>query len=765
MVSLRASWATQQMAEFLAAVSSFDTEELAMRGAVERVAEAFEAEVAALIDSDSVAVATGFPAGRTPEAELRAIATGRKQALKLAGVGECGAISVPVEDDPLEALVLARSDPARFSPEEENLLRAMTRILGLTLQMLRVLANERALRERSESQSAENAILLDSLQERQKLLERLSRIQSSIASRMDLDEVLDRIVRGAAELLGDEVCGMRLVDAEQPHRTITVATTGVGPEVREATHQGEVGIGLGGRSIAERRLIVVEDYGNWAGANPSYAADGVRAAMAAPVREDGQVVGALTVSTRREGRRYSKAEREMLLMFAEHASLALNDAKAVRDAIHQALHDPLTGLPNRTLLRDRLEHTLARAQRTHSQVAVVFLDLDDFNTINDSLGHPAGDELLAAFARRLAASVRIGDTAARYGGDEFAVLVEDIGGEDVADAAHRILEALEEPFVVGSREVFISACIGIAVGHEAADELLRNADLALYRAKSKGQGRYEVFEPDMHAAVVERLELEGDLQHALDRDQLELHYQPIVKLRTGEIAGVEALLRWEHHERGLLSAAEFIPLAEDTRLILPIGRWVLREACRQAVRWRQEHPEYPALAVSVNLSSVQLGELGLIDEVAGALQESRLDPQSLILELTETAFMIDTEAVARAMGKLKKLGVQLAVDDFGTGYASLQHLRRFPIDVLKIAKSFVDGVTGASHESALARSIIDLGGSFQLRVVAEGIERPEQHERLVELGCDLGQGFHFAPPVEADALSDMLAEGARLIPD
>jgi diguanylate cyclase (GGDEF)-like protein len=756
------SWATHQLAEFLAAVGSFDEAAAAMRDAVERAAEAFEAEVGAILGKGSIEASIGFARGEVPEADLRAVAAGTLDALEVPGVGRCEAISVPIDDPRASRLVLARHSAEGFDPEEANLLRGMARVLALTLRTTRVLEAERAVRRRSEAQGEENLRLLASLRERQKLLERLSRIQRSIVSRSALEDVLESIVGGARELLGDEVVGLRLVDESDPSRMNMVATTGVKPQLLEATQRGHVGEGAGGRSITEGRLVVIEDYQQSSQGHPRYVADGIRAAMAAPVRERGEVVGSLVVGTRRQGRTYSNVEREMLLAFAEHASLALNDAKTVEEAIHQAFHDSLTELPNRALLLDRLQHALARAARSGSRVAVLFMDLDTFKTVNDSLGHAAGDELLVAVARRLIDCVRVGDTAARFGGDEFVVLLEDVDDEeDVATAAQRILDALQEPFGVQGRDVFISASIGIAIGSNEAEDLLRNADLALYKAKTNGKGRHEVFQRAMHVAVLERLELEGDLQRALQKDEFTLHYQPIYKLRTGEIAGVEALVRWRHPERGLLAPGEFIPLAEDTRIILPLGRWVLHEACRQAARWRREHPGHEALAVSVNLSSAQLGEAAVVDEVRAALRDSGLDPQSLILELTETAFLEHTDGVAARLWQLKSLGVQLAVDDFGTGYSSLQHLRRFPIDVLKIAKSFVDGLGGASDESALARAIIDLGGSFQLRVVAEGIETEDQVERLRELGCDLVQGFHFAKPLEPSALGELLARGTR----
>ena len=609
------------------------------------------------------------------------------------------------------------------------------------------------------SRERENEALVTSLRERQRLLERLSRIQRKIVSRSALSEVLDAIVWGARELLGDETVGLRLIDPEDPKRMLMVASAGVPPELLDDARHGQVGDGAGGLAITEERLVVIDDYQGSGNANSMFVRDGVRTAMAAPVREHGTVVGSLVVATHVPGREYSQAEREVLLAFAEHASLALTDARTVEDALHNAFHDNLTGLPNRELLIDRLAQALARASRAESRTAVIFCDLDGFKTVNDSLGHAAGDELLAAVAKRFEACVRAGDTAARFGGDEFAVLLENVDEEEVGIAARRILGALADPFTINGREVFISASIGIAFGESEGDDVLRNADLALYRAKAQGKGRFEVFRPEMHTAVVARMELEADFQRALRRREFELDFQPIFDLRSNSLIAMEALVRWNHPERGRLPPAEFIPLAESGNLIHSLGRFVLQTACTECAATRAAGPQPPTLQVTVNISSEQLREPGLVAEVATALRESGLDPGALIIELTETAFAEDIEAVSGRLAELRALGVEIAVDDFGTGYSSLQHLSRLPIDYLKIARPFVVGIGSRDNDAAIARAIVYLAESFGLKVIAEGIENQAQVSRLLALGCPRGQGFHLSLPLSGAALRDLVTSG------
>jgi diguanylate cyclase (GGDEF)-like protein len=740
---METSWSTQQLVEFLALVSSFQDSESAVSGAVERAAEALDADVGAIVRADRMTASIGFPADDARPDGVVAVAHGRADEIEVPNVGPCPAIAVRFEEEPAGWLVLARAGEG-FARTEDHLLRGMARVLTLALGQLRGLEQERALGA--------------SLRERQTLLERLSRIQRSIVHRAVLQDVLDEIVAGARDLIGDEVVGLRLVDSEDPGAMDLVASTGVGRALMPKVRRGRVGDGAGGRAIAEERLVVVENYAEADTGLPQFRADRLQAAMAAPVHENGRVVGSLTVASYSGGRTYSDTEREVLLAFAEHASLALTDTHNFDDALHRAFHDALTGLPNRALFLDRLEQAVKRSRRRNDPIAVLFLDLDSFKRVNDSFGHAAGDQLLIAVARRLRECLRPGDTAARFGGDEFAVLVEGAEGNlNAVGVAGRVLLALQVPFMVHDKEVHISASIGIATDDGEADDVMRNADLAMYRAKSRGKGRYELFEPEMHAAVVERLELEVDLRQATELGQFLLHYQPVVELDTDRIVGVEALVRWSHPERGLVPPGDFISLAEETRLILPIGRWVMREACRRAAGWQDELGA-DAPSVCVNLSAEQLAEPGIVDDVTEVLQMTALDPRSLILEITETVLMQDTEPTIVKLRALKTLGVRLAVDDFGTGYSSLQYLKRFPIDILKIAKSFVDGLGPAGGDVALARAIIDLADSFALQVVAEGIEHANQGPRLLELGCRLGQGFHFFRPMELDAVTALLAD-------
>ena len=425
----------------------------------------------------------------------------------------------------------------------------------------------------------------------------------------------------------------------------------------------------------------------------------------------------------------------------------------------QAFHDPLTSLPNRELFIDRLEHALGRRRRHAKGVAVLFLDLDDFKTVNDSLGHAEGDNLIRQVAGRLAGTVRPGDTAARLGGDEFALLLEDIDEEQVVGVAERVLAELEAPFDLGDRSLLVGASIGIALSSAeltTATDMLRAADIAMYETKAAGKASYRVFERAMHQATTERLRLGADLRGAVERGEFVLHYQPTVDLATRSVVGMEALVRWAHPERGLLAPAEFIPLAEHSGLIVPLGNLVLKEACRQGRAWQEARPDRPT-GISVNLSAIQLQDSGLVAAVSLALEESELPPELLTLEMTESVMASDDAHILRRLRQLKGLGVRLAIDDFGTGYSSLSYLRSFPIDVVKIDRSFVEGIANGSEEAALVRAIVRLAHSLKLKTVAEGVETEGQARRLRSAGCDHAQGFFFARPLDArDASAHLL---------
>jgi diguanylate cyclase (GGDEF)-like protein/PAS domain S-box-containing protein len=434
--------------------------------------------------------------------------------------------------------------------------------------------------------------------------------------------------------------------------------------------------------------------------------------------------------------------------------------QALEDELrHQAFHDALTGLANRSLFEDHLIQALARARRQHAPAAVMFLDLDDFKTINDSLGHEAGDELLRGVALRLAGVVRAHDTAARLGGDEFAVLAEALDDEPNARViAERLLDAVAEPFTIAGRELRVSVSIGLAWsdGSTGVKELMRNADTAMYAAKDAGKNTIQTFEAGMHRRVLDRLELTSELQHAVKQEQFELEYQPVVNLQTGDIYGAEALVRWAHPERGRVAPTEFIPLAEETGLIVPLGEWILRTACEQASRWNEARPHRPPITIAVNVSTRQLHDPSFPELVRDVLHRTGVSPESLALEITESLLPEDGAAVIERLAQLRELGVHIAVDDFGTGYSALSRLHHYPIDIVKIDRSFITGIERDRNKAQLVQGIVSLAESLSLMVVAEGLEHPAQAEQLRAMRAHYGQGFLFSRPVAPERIFELL---------
>ncbi len=443
--------------------------------------------------------------------------------------------------------------------------------------------------------------------------------------------------------------------------------------------------------------------------------------------------------------------------------------RAEEELAHQALHDHLTGLPNRALLLDRLQQALGRSERTGASVAVVFLDLDRFKHVNDGLGHDVGDELLVAVAERLRAGMRPADTVARFGGDEFVLVCEDVADERAVTAiSEGVLATLAEPTTVGDRTFHVSASLGVALGVGGAvtpEDLIRDADAAMYRAKERARGGYEIFNEETRRRSLLRLSVEHGLRTALAEDRLRVHYQPLVTVAGGRVVGAEALVRWEDPERGLVLPDHFIPVAEDSGLIVPIGAWVLGQACRQAQQWQADlGPEIP-FEMSVNLSARQLFHADLVDTVAWTLVDAGIDASgvSVCLEVTESVVMEQPEASATILRELKELGIRVGMDDFGTGYSSLAYLRHFPFDILKIDRAFVAGITSGDEDRAIVRTIVELARALGLTVVAEGVETPEQLAVLRELGCELAQGYLFARPQPAEALTAMVRAGRQTL--
>jgi diguanylate cyclase (GGDEF)-like protein len=575
----------------------------------------------------------------------------------------------------------------------------------------------------------------------------------------DPDRLLDVIVGRAIALLGTPHGFLYLREADEDEIVVRVGTG-----VFDGYLGRRMGIdeGLGGQIVMTGRPLSIDDYDTWEGRSPTLPSSTFGSVVGVPLTSGGRVVGVLGLASGNSARRWGSRDIGALTSFGKLASIALDNARLIEVAQRGALYDPTTGLPNRELLTDRIAHALAGHHADDAgSIAVVLLGLDRFKVINESLGHLMGDRLLVAVGQRLARGVRPGDTVARVGGDEFGIIFDPVADADEARAiADRIVTELRAPFPLNDREWFVSASMGIALaepGRATPDELLREAEIAMVRAKGDTTRRHAFFEPSMSAQTLERVELESDLRSGIERGELRVHYQPIVTLESTEIVGFEALVRWQHPTRGLVAPLAFIPLAEETGLIVPIGRWVLEAACRQAAKWHSTRldPNGKALFVSVNLSAREFAQADLVGDVAAILAETGLDPSALDLEITESVLMDQSETGIRTLRRLRALGVRLVLDDFGTGYSSLSYLKHLPLDTIKIDRSFVAGIEEKADQS-IVEAVVALAHGLGIGVVAEGIETERQAVRLLELGCDLGQGYLFSRPVPAAKTAGLL---------
>ena len=551
------------------------------------------------------------------------------------------------------------------------------------------------------------------------------------------------------------------------------------PEVRGFVVRAAVGYpeGTVGRTVPAGRAsqagftvergepIVVEDWSKERrfGKSQPVRELGAVSGATVPIQAGGDTFGILGVQSSRR-RAFSSEDVSFLQSVANVLANAIERQASEERIRHQALHDGLTGLPNRHLFLDRLGHALAKSERDASAVAVLFCDLDRFKLVNDSLGHESGDSLLRAVSPRLRNAMRPGDTVARFGGDEFGILVEDITSElDATHVAERVASALARPFVLGGREHFVTASIGIAIGGagEMPEALIRDADAAMYRSKDRGGAAYEIFDEVMRARAVDHLEIENDLRRAVERSELRLHYQPVVRMGDGQVTSLEALVRWQHPSRGLIGPSEFVSIAEEGGLIVPVGHWILEQACRQAARWQAARPDRAPINVSVNLSARQVARPGLADEVAALLRGTGIDPFCLSFEITEGTLFEESAALLETVHALDDLGCRLLLDDFGTGFSSLRYLKRFPLDGIKVDRSFVERLGSEAADVAIVRAIVSMADELDLSVIAEGVETEGQMRQLRALGCGFAQGYYFTPPVPADEIGGMLDEPLR----
>ncbi len=739
------------LSTLLDALADADDQVVAIERALTWLVDAVDAGGCALVEGDALVGHISRSGGPSAAAMLDA-GTGRLVAPPPHGLDPAATLVVALRSRAASVVVARPGRP--FTREDTALASEAAASLDLALRAVDAVLSEQDHRRRSDEQAAEKEVLVSTLEQRKLLLECLFEIQRAISHREPIQAVFDAVTTGTARLLGDEVAGLRLLD-DDPAFLSLVSCVGIDATLLDVIRRTPVGEGVGGRAVSEGQLVIADLYEATSTPLHQFVQTGLHTAMAAPVHRDGKVVGSLLVASYRPDRVYSEGEQEVLSAFAEHASLALNDAsaaEAIRQAyalaLRQATLDPLTELANRSSILDRIRQAVAEGVATGAHPAVLFIDLDGFKKINDSLGHAIGDEVLVRIAERLRLAMRPDDVVARLGGDEFVVLCEGLADAGTRQVAERLLRAVATPLPVYGRSVVITASIGIAraEGTVQAEDLLRNADVAMYKAKAAGPGRVEVFDELVRITMLERLEVEQSLRRALEHGQLCVHYQPVVDVGTGETVGAEALVRWDHPELGIVMPGSFIHIAEEAGLIVEIGAWVLAQACADRARWERVGLCGPEHRLSVNLSARQFADPGLVAVIEGALARAGLASSALCLELTETVLMDDADATVAMLSALHELGVHLSVDDFGTGYSSLSYLKRFVVDELKIDQGFVAGLGVAKGDEVVVRAVVGLAAALGLEVVAEGVETVGQLAVLRSLGCERAQGYLFGRP-------------------
>ncbi|HET7027505.1 MAG TPA: EAL domain-containing protein [Candidatus Limnocylindrales bacterium] len=651
-------------------------------------------------------------------------------------------VPVPLADGPWGVITMATFTPRRFDPVEVDRLAAIAGQTGLALA---------------------NTTLLAALERRLASQRQLLHITERLLATRERGAVFEAVADTLAGVVPYDTLTIYLVDRVAGCLVPILARDEYAEEILAS--RPALGAGITGDVIARGEAEMINDATRDPRVVhvPGTPTDEDESMIVAPIHGSNGIVGAVNIY--RAGRHFDDEDLDLVRLFANHVAIALENAGVHDRLLDAARTDPLTGLPNRRFFTERVEQAIARRARRGGRLAVLFLDLDGFKLVNDGLGHAAGDEVLAGVGARLRSAVRGEDVVARLGGDEFGVLLEDVATKDDAiTASRRLADALASPLVVDGRTWVIRASVGVALDSgeaPSADELLRDADTAMYRAKAEGGGGMAIFEPSMHFAQLDRLELDSALRDALANRELSLQAQPIVELATGRVAALEMLLRWEHPGRGLVPPTEFIPIAEDSGQIAPIGRWALREACSAFGAWRAAGIAPEGLRLSVNTSVRQLADAAFPAEVERALADAGVSPEQLVLEVTESVMLAEETAAIATLRRLRDAGVHVAVDDFGTGYSSLGYLKRLPVDEIKIDRSFVDGLGREREKTAIVRAAVAFAMALDLAVTAEGIETELQLEHLAALECQYGQGYLFARPLTLDAAAELLRSGRR----